>query len=548
MLTMTNNTISLFDFAADESLGMEQDTARFAAAMAYCRENPGTTLIVPPGKYTITAPLARETQAKVMAGAYGGNPQKIMFHPNFPYSCGISFEGQKGTTLVGYGVTLMVDGFMEPVSIRDCEDVTVQGITIDHKRKPYSKGVVTSVTKRTEDGGYDVTVRLDEDCPVEKDTPRRLRYALYSPNTNLYFDPPMGGIDVVDSHTLRAAMGLCAADGTGESLVGMEFYTVHTYHSRPAILIEQAKNTRLIDVTIHSQPGMGVVGNRSENILVSRLAVVPSVGHHYSTNTDATHFTSIKGLLRMEYCTFDGQGDDFTNVHNYYHTITPVDEVTCILHCAARDGTHAQSLDYPDVGDKMELTHRMTMDVPEVYTVLACEPDFEGYCAKVTLDKPLPADYNDYYLADVTRLPRLEVVGCHARNHFARSILVKTRNVLIEGNTIIDPIGPAIVVAAEASWGEGVCAADVTIRRNRIVTTRNGDGAAGGIMVKADCKLPTCRPIRNIVIEDNLIDCPKAPYGIYIRNADGVQLHRNKIISGGEDIHVEISSHVVSDA
>ncbi len=541
---MSNNTISLLEFSADNALGAERDTARFAAAMAYCRAHEGTTLIVPPGEYTITSVLARETQAKVMAGDYGRNPQPIMFCPTFPYDRGISFAGQKGTTLVGYGVTLLVDGFMEPVSVRDCEDVTVSGITIDHKRKPYSRGVVTSVTKQEARGDYDVVVRLDEDCPVQQGTPCRLRYALYSPHTNQYFDPPMGAIEVIDSHTLRAAMGIDVVEGTGESLVGMEFYTVHTYHSRPAILIEQAKNTRLIDVTIHSQPGMGIVGNRSENILISRLSVVPSVGHHYSTNTDATHFTSIKGLLRLEYCTFDGQGDDFTNVHNYYHTITPIDEVTCILHNAARDGTHAQSLDYPDVGDKMELAHRLTMDVPCVYTVVSCELDFAAQCCRVTLDHPLPADYEAYYLADVTRLPRLEVIGCHARNHFARSILVKTRNVLIEGNTIIDPMGPAIVVAAEASWGEGVCASNVVIRRNRVVTTRNGDGAAGGIMVKADCKIPECRPIRNIVIEDNLIDCPRAPYGIYIRNADGVKLRRNRVISGGEDVFVTISSNV----
>lgn len=544
---MTKKTVSLFDFPYDASLGMEADTARFAEAMAYCREHEGTTLIVPPGEYILTSALARETQAKVMAGEFGGNPQPTMFNPKFDYTRGISFAGQKGTTLVGYGVTLMVDGFMEPVSVRDCEDITVQGITIDHKRKPYSRGIVTSVTKRAEDSDCDVIIRLDEDCPMEKDTPRRLRYVLYSSHTNLYFDPPMGAVDVVDSHTLRASMGIDAVKETGESLVGMEFYTVHTYHSRPAILIEKAKNTHLVDVTIHSQPGMGIVGNRSEDILITRLNVVPSVGHHFSTNTDATHFTSITGLLRLEYCTFDGQGDDFTNVHTYYHTITPIDATSCWLHTDAKDGTHAQSLDYPDVGDTLELTHRKTLDVPEVYTVVECEPDFEAYRTRVKLDKPLPKNHEEYFLADVTRLPRLEVVGCHARNHFARSILVKTRNVLIEGNTIVDPFGPAIVIAAEPWWCEGVCAADVTIRRNRVVTTRDPWREAGGIMIMADCENPDCKPIRNIVIEDNIIDCIHAPYGIFVRNVDGVQIRRNKVVAGEEAIHVETCSNVVNE-
>ncbi len=542
------NTVSLLDFAADESLGIERDTARFAAAMAYCREHEGTTLIVPPGEYILTSQLARDTMSKVMAGEYGPNPQPTMFNPKFAYTRGISFEGQKGTTLIGYGVTLMVDGFMEPVSVRDCEDITVCGITIDHKRKPYSKGTVTGIEKKKDSTDWSITITLDEDCPMQPNTPRRLRFVLYSKNTGLYFDPPMGAIEVVDSHTLRADMGICAHEETGESLMGMEFYTVHTYHSRPAVLIEQAKNTHLVDVTIHSQPGMGIVGNRSEDILITRLNVVPSVGHHYSTNTDATHFTSITGLLRLEYCTFDGQGDDFTNVHNYYHTITPIDETSCWLHTDAKDGTHAQSLDYPDVGDKLELTNRLSLDVPEVYTVLECEPDFEAYRTRVKLDKPLPADCADYFLADVTRLPRLEVVGCNARNHFARSILVKTRNVLIENNTFVCPFGPAVVIAAEPWWCEGVCAADVTIRRNRVFSVlNNGWDKAGGIVVMADCKNPEARPIRNIVIEDNIIDTPKCNHGIFVRNVDGVTIRRNKVVAREEGIQVEVCSNVTME-
>ncbi len=541
------NTVSLFDFAADESLGIERDTARFAAAMAYCREHEGTTLIVPPGEYTLTSQLARDTMAKVLAGEYGPNPQPTMFNPKFAYTRGISFEGQKGTTLIGYGVTLMVDGFMEPVSVRDCENITVCGITIDHKRKPFSRGVVTSITKRETDDEYDAIIALDESCPVQKESPRRLRCCMYNKHTNLYFGPPMGAVDVVDAHTLRVTMSRKETEDTGESFVGMEFYTVHTYHSRPAILIEQAKNTHLVDVTIHSQPGMGIVGNRSEDILISGLSVVPSVGYHFSTNTDATHFTSITGLLRLENSTFDGQGDDFINVHNYYHTITPIDETSCWLHTDAKDGTHAQSLDYPDVGDKMELTNRLTLDVPEVYTVLECEPDFEAYRTRVKLDKPLPANHGEFFLADVTRLPRLEVVGCHARNHFARSILVKTRNVLLEGNTFVDPYGPAVVIAAEPWWCEGVCAADVTIRRNRVVNIRETWGDAGGIEVMADCKKPDCRPIRNIVIEDNIIDTPKCKHGIFVRNVDGVTIRRNKVVAREEGIQVEVCSDVIME-
>ena len=84
-----------------------------------------------------------------MAGEYGKNPQRVMFNPGYVYSRGVDFAGQTGTVVEAYGVTLMVDGFMEPVSLRDCADVEVRGLTVDHKRKPYSRFTVTEAGELT---------------------------------------------------------------------------------------------------------------------------------------------------------------------------------------------------------------------------------------------------------------------------------------------------------------------------------------------------------------------------------------------------------------
>ena len=215
---------------------------------------------------------------------------------------------------------------------------------------------------------------------------------------------------------------------------------------------------------------MGVVGNRSHNVTLSGLKVVPSLGHHMSTNTDATHFTSMTGLLRLENCTFEGQGDDFVNVHAYYHDIIErVSPCECYMQEKTPDGTHAQSLDYPDVGDCLELTDRQNMKLVDTFTVLECEPLPDRWKCRVVLDHPLPENTDGLILADVTRLPRLEVVGCHARTHFARSILIKTRDVLIEDNHFFDVQGSAVHVAPEAWWYEGVSPENVTIRGNRSV-------------------------------------------------------------------------------
>ena len=523
--------ISLHDFRGAD------DVQTFAAAMAYCREHPGTTLTVPPGIYRITTPLARETQDHVMNGDYGENPQRTMFSPRFPYSRGVDFEGQRGTVVLAEGATLLVDGFMEPVSLRCCENVTIKGLTIDHARKPYSQGIV----RMTDPGTCAAQISLGEEYPVSENTPIRLRSLLRDPLTGHVLPVGVRTVEVKDSHTLSAVLTGPVPDGT-------RYATIHTYHFRPAVLIEYAKGIRLEDVTIHSQPGMGIVGNRSEDVLLLRLRVVPSVGQIWSSNTDATHFTSMKGTLRFENCEFEGQGDDFTNVHGYYQAVVGREsDTTVYLQEKTPDGTHAQSLDYPDPGDLMELTSHDSLRTAGTFRVLSCEPMPEEWMCLVTFEKPLPQDTEGWMLADITRMPRLEIVGCTAGSHFARSVLVKTRSALIEGNTFRDVQGPAIVAAAESWWYEGVCPADIVIRRNRIINCGWAWGEAAGIVVKADSDHPEGQSIRNIVIEDNLIDAPRKEHAIYCRNVDGLKIARNRTSTAGKSVVIENCTNAETD-
>ena len=192
---------------------------------------------------------------------------------------------------------------MEPVTIADCENVTLCGLTIDHLRKPYAFGVVESLTDPV-DGWCDCVIRLDDACPITEKSPIRLRYGFFDPATgaNRYAvaEPPI----YIDPHHIGIRVR-CDAVQPGDA-----FCTVHTFHARPAILIERAKNVHLTGVTIHSQPGMGIVGNRSENVVLEELSVVPSVGQFWSSNTDGTHFTAMKGLLRFYHCHLSHHGDD----------------------------------------------------------------------------------------------------------------------------------------------------------------------------------------------------------------------------------------------
>jgi len=520
-------------------------TDTFTLAMEHMRNNPGTTLVIEPGIYIITSELARQTMESVLNGDYGPNPEDIMFNPKFAYTKGIDFAGQKGSRVIANGVTLLVDGFMEPVSLNNCEDIEICGLTIDHKRKPYSHGVVTSIEKDAEgDGGY-CNIELSPETSVKRHTPI-LRFRFYDPKKDCFYNKSrdshgLKDEEFVDERHLR--VHLQNVDGVCE---GHEFLTLHTYHFRPAILIENAKNITLTDVTIHSQPGMGIVGNRSENITMRRLAVIPSCGEHWSTNTDATHFTSITGTIRFEDCISEAHGDDFTNVHAYYHVeIKRESDTVCYLQTKAPTGTHAQTLDYPDVGDTIEMTDYKTFDLIDTFKVVECTPMPDEWMCKVKFDHPLPENTEKYVFADVTRLPHLEVIGCVITSHYARSLLIKNRSALVERNMFKNALGMAIEVAAEPWWYEGVCPANIIIRNNRIVNC--GCRQAAGVVVMADSEAATGQMISNIVIEDNIFDVPDAAHAIYVKNTDGVKIRRNKINCKEEPAVIVYSTNIDSD-
>lgn len=503
------------------------DRCRFAAALEYMRAHPNTTLYVEPGVYTITSERAAWAQRSVMNGDFGYDPEKVMFNPKYEYDRGLDFAGHTGSRVEAYGATLMIDGFMEPISVRNCRGVEICGFTVDHVRKPYTKGIITSYREN----GCSGYIEVELCAPVTPHTPYP-RHVVYNYSSGR-FDPPapLGKMHFSDALHIGFDCGT-----EMKNSVGNELYLCHTFHSRPAVLIENAENTVLRDLTVHSAPGMGITAQRAKDILIERLRVVPSCGEHLSTNTDATHFSACRGKLRLDGCEFDGQGDDSINVHTYYYTIDSHSGTEVRLSVKAPTGTHAQSLVYPMVGDTLELTEKSTLNPLKKYRAVSVTPDFGEYCCYVELDRPLPNNAEDFFLADADEVPELEYVNCSARNHFARSVLIKCRRALVENCVFSDVFESAVKIAAEASWHEGISTADVTVRRCRFINCARLTKKCGGVHVYMEA--PDRKTLSHglVTIEDNIIDCPDADHAVIIDNTRKASIARNHVNSRMEGI------------
>lgn len=522
---------------------------QIAAALEDARLHPGTTVVMPAGDYVISTPLARKTREDVIEGRHGENPEDDMFSPDFAFDVGVSLEGHRDTTLKAYGAKLMIDGFMEPVCLKNCENITLEGLTIDHVRKPYSRGVIECYQVEDEAArtGY-IIVRFADAFPVTENTIMP-RYCAYDARTER-FNMDMRVMRSDENKPLRTYLGaqrvrFAMSRMPRCDLSGQEFYVWHSFHYRPGILIEEAKDILIKNVTIHSQPGMGIVGHRSENVRMEGLQVIPSAGEHMSTNTDATHFTTCKGELVFDGCRFNGHGDDATNVHTFYHDIELLGENTYRGSVSVK--THSLTLDHPDVGDEMELTRKDSLELIDTYrvTALEIEPDGRAYIA--TLDHALPQDAAETcWISGVTRLPRLTFKNSTATNHWARSVLIKTRHALVENCTFTGSTLVAIHVAAEGWWHEGVACEDVVIRNNRFVNCGvTGHADVGAIKAEMSVDHRAGTPQRGLIIEGNTFELPGVKHAVHVSNTQDIRIENNHFGAMEDPIEIVECANVV---
>ena len=531
LTSQAGDVFNVKDYGAVPNDGQD-DTKALREAVALCRAHEGSTLVIPAGTYLLRDVDAMQLEADAIGGKMGANPESTIFSPYYPYAKGLDFSGAKGVTIEAEGATLLCDGWMEPVSLTDCTDLTLHGLTIDYVHRALSEGTVAGIG----DDYFDVQFRPDRTItdviPITRVT---------------LADPQIGGMyrspfyypkrELLGNNLVRLTVGRRIPD----YLLGQPVAALHSMHFRPAILILNSTNTTLDGVTIHSQPGMGIVGFDSRDIFINRLRVAPADGYHFSTNTDATHFACCEGELVFDGCSFIGQGDDATNVHGYYHNVEAADDgwLRLILH--APGYTHAQVADVPRVGDELELSLINTLAVQKVLKVTEVKHEEKATDVLVRVDGPMPEKLEDYYLFNITKLPRLTFRNSLVQGNLARGVLVKTRGVLIEDNVFRGCSGTAIHVGAEGWWCEGSHSTDVTIRRNTMINCGLGAGSqhgANGIAVVIDA--PDTKGTRlhdGIVIRDNVvIGNGENGCGICVRNAKNVDVADNCITNCKQEV------------
>ena len=450
-------------------------------------------------------------------------------------------ENVKDLVLEGRGKNtrlIITDPTADAVRFTECEDVGIAELAIDYDPPPFTQGTVLDVA-----GQLSFVLRLDAGYLVPDDAPFR---AAPSPWGLVVREVPGGGeqfgpIPLFGGmwHDEGGGLWRCVltdpkAIGAAGIRAGSRFIYMARTVCSSGVAAWSCVGVRLTNVTVHAAPSLATLWGLNKNVVIDGLRVERPAGSGrlISTNADGIHCLGNRGTLRIENCSFEAMADDAVNIHARGGIILGqpapnqllVNEGGTVQH---RIGDHLQLYD-PEAG-RIRAQPLIITDVVR---------DQTG--ALLTLDRDVKTVVTGSNPQESDHLFDLDACGAGAviRNntfgyHRGRSVLLKTTDCLVEGNTFRNREGWGVSIQQLQGWSEGPAAQRVTIRGNSFQGSRQA-GWSPSILIRPTTRSGAPaqgRPVRDIRVENNKFVNPSN--GILSAwSVDGLEFANNQVQAG----------------
>lgn len=533
------SALSVADFGARPD-DFSDSTPAVAAALKACREQGARTLTFAPGRYDFYPEKAGERYLFVSNNDEG--LKRIAF----------DLSGVRDFRIEGRGARFVFHGFICPFYLEKSGGVVLRDFSIDYARPFHSEGEIFAVDEEGAELGFSsefpheirngVLVFTSGDSSARQTTSVTSGEVIFPYGSLLEFDPAKretafmardywvsGGIAARRLPSGRVKLLMPGIKGTpGNVLVfGAARRDV------PGFIISESRDVRLEDINLYHCGGMGVIAQRSRDIVVERMKVTPPPGGRriVSLTADATHFVNCSGRVVLKDCVFEAQKDDATNVHGIYHRITrrlgPGKVEVKLVH------PQQAGLDFIRPGMTLELSHGPSLVTYGEAEVRGVERINKEY-SEIEFTGPLPSGLVTGDIVANTAENESEVVisGCVIRGNRARGILLGSRGrILVEGNTFHTP-GAAILLEGDGChWFEQAGVRDLVIRGNTFENCNYGVWGEGVISVGSGIvpeERARSRYNRGIVIEENTFLQFDASPILNLYSVDGLTYRNNR--------------------
>ncbi len=479
-----------------------------------------------------------------------------------PKRIGIYLEDWQNLTIDGCGADFIFHGQMIPLALINSENCTLKNFHIDFEN-PHIIQVKVLSTSQQEGTIFEpapwVKHRISANGIFEA-------YGdgwAYSPQYGIAFDEktrhilyntsdmhcPMTNLEKLDGNRYRAPHWYHKELKAGNVVVLREWY-----RPAPGIFLSHNKNTKLEKVTVHYANGMGLIAQLCENITLDGFNVClrgDNDPRYFTTQADATHFSSCRGEIRSVNGLYEGMMDDAINVHGTYLKVTHrIDN-----HTLEARYMHNQTwgFDWGFAGDKVQFIKSNTMEIiGKQNKIVSIEP-IDQETAKgatrfrIRFEKPLDANISkneSYGIENLTWTPKVYFADNIIRNNRARGSLFSTPlRTVVENNLFDHTSGCAILLCGDCNgWFETGACRNVIIRKNKFVNALTNMFQFTNAVISIYPEIPNLAEqkipfhggkTKAIRIENNEFDTFDAPI-LYAKSVCGL-LFRNNIIRQNSD-------------
>lgn len=505
----------------------------------------------------------------------GKQSDRIVIPPGIYRFCdtsmpGITVKNLRDTAIIADGVTILFKSG-QTFRLRDCEAVTLSGLTVDYDPVPFTQGEITEL-----DGpGKSLTVVLEEGYPTVESLPQtgNFLFFVFDPLTSeprpVLNDGVRQVTQVADkTYKLSHISNGFLFDSLGEP-GGVQKGDRIALFSRSgyAIEIHGCHRVGMDRVTVYSSPGYAfweAEGGGDNHYYQCRILRKPGTTRLITTVADGFHSYRVRKGPVIEDCQFEDTVDDTIAIHGFFSMVleAPSAHTVYVVSPFGQDFSAGAKLSFYEMPHGRPLGGAVVKTVESIPASALSVPvaDVRQSFIKERLnlrDLPVTQALKVELDRDID-LPKGRLVltssdeqcgsGAIVRNNtlrrgHVRGVIVKADNVLVEGNRFEGIGANAILVFPELYFLEGPVSRGVTIRGNiithcgwRVLNPRFANpGIGGAIQTCAGMARRQFPPqfdpypvIRDVSISNNVIK-DSGSYGIVLGNVSSGQVSGNTI-------------------
>lgn len=433
---------------------------------------------------------------------------------------GLRLEGIRDLVLTATGVTFVAtDPQRRALVFRECENITVRGLTIDYDPLPFTQATIVAIDEEA----FTFDIEVHDGYPDLDHIYRVNRFHLFKSDQHAWkLDAPDYYVTRVERLEPRRGRVWLRRDASEFAHLETGDRVVFNIRKAAALVIGSfCKDIHLEDVTIHAAPGVAILVRFAETAgTLKRVRVVPGPlpegaiePRLISTNADAYNVAYTRKGPQIEDCEFAFMGDDAINLHGVTLPVLDWEDSRTLITMRPhnepwdrlfRPGDELRFLRAPSYAllEKVELAEIERIDPPDSF-------DWHSFARKlwpsvrehrkasffrIRLQQDVELTKEDLFFESFpTSAPNYLIQNNLFRNHRGRGLRLMTGNGVVRGNhfeRIKDSaisIGPEFEHWREAGWVE-----NLTVEGNRIRevgmgqhTLSNGAYTLGAISVFA---------------------------------------------------------------